>query len=88
MTFQPDKTEDFIAIFESSKLKIRAMEGCWHLELWRRDNIFFTYSIWESEAALNDYRHSELFKDTWSRTKALFADKPEAWSLELQSETI
>lgn len=88
MTFQPGKTEDFIAIFEASKLKIRGMPGCHHLELWRRDNIFFTYSIWENEEALNNYRHSELFKDTWSRTKALFADKPEAWSLDLQSETV
>jgi hypothetical protein len=88
MTFQPDKTEDFIAIFEASKLKIRGMAGCQHLELWRREHIFFTYSIWESEEALNNYRQSELFKDTWSRTKALFAAKPEAWSLELQSETV
>lgn len=88
MTFQPDKTDDFIAIFEESKMKIRAMPGCKHLELWRRENIFFTYSMWESEDALNNYRHSELFKETWQRTKVLFSDKPEAWSLDLQSKTI
>ena len=87
MTFQPDKTDDFIAIFEESKMKIRAMPGCHHLELWRKDNIFFTYSIWEDEHALNHYRFSELFKTTWAKTKALFAEKAEAWSLEVQSTT-
>ncbi len=87
MTFQPDKTDDFIAIFEESKMKIRAMPGCQHLVLWRNGNVFFTYSIWEDEHALNHYRFSELFKTTWAKTKVLFAEKAEAWSLEVQSKT-
>jgi heme oxygenase (mycobilin-producing) len=33
LTFQEDKIEDFKEIFESSKNKIRAMEGCQHVEL-------------------------------------------------------
>ena len=55
-----------------------------HLELWQdsaNPAIFFTYSHWESEAHLNHYRFSEFFKDTWGKTKALFADKPQAWSV-------
>ncbi|HMO40597.1 MAG TPA: antibiotic biosynthesis monooxygenase [Saprospiraceae bacterium] len=87
MTFQPDKVNDFIAVFEESKHKIRAMPGCHHLELWRSGSVFFTYSIWESEQALNHYRYSELFKSTWARTKPLFAEKAEAWSLQIESET-
>ena len=39
-----------------------------------------TYSHWESEEALNKYRDSELFKSVWSFTKALFAEKPQAFS--------
>jgi heme-degrading monooxygenase HmoA len=42
----------------------------------------FTVSIWESEDDLNAYRNSELFENTWAKTKVLFNDKPEAWSLE------
>ncbi len=45
MTFAPDKVEDFRNIFEESKDKIRAREGCLHLELWRdwhQDNVFVT----------------------------------------------
>ncbi len=89
LTFQQDKTEDFLKIFESSKNKIANFEGCHHLELWREKkegNIFFTYSFWENEAALNEYRKSELFGKIWPKTKALFSDKPEAWSVEVAWE--
>jgi quinol monooxygenase YgiN len=53
------------------------------LELWQdhnQKNIFVTYSHWESEEALNQYRDSQLFKSVWSFTKTLFSEKPQAWS--------
>lgn len=87
MTFRPEATEAFLQLFEERKALIRHFEGCHHLELWRqagRSDVFFTYSHWESEAHLDHYRFSELFKDTWARTKALFAEKAEAWSVEQQ----
>lgn len=86
LTFQEDQVDTFLEIFEESKNKIRQMEGCEHLELWRGttvNNILFTYSFWDSEDALNAYRHSELFKKTWAKTKVLFSDKPQAWSVEM-----
>jgi len=89
LTFQEDKTADFLEIFENSKGKISTFEGCHHLELWREKkegNIFFTYSFWEDEKALNSYRKSELFGKVWPKTKALFAEKPEAWSVEVEWE--
>ena len=88
MTFQKDKIADFQAIFRESKYKIRHFKGCRHLELLRctnPDNVFFTFSFWEDETHLNAYRHSELFQSTWSRTKVLFAQKPEAWSTEAET---
>jgi heme-degrading monooxygenase HmoA len=84
MTFQQDKLKEFTDLFEERKHIIRGFKGCNHLELWQdstRKNIFFTYSIWDSEADLDHYRFSEFFKDTWGRTKALFAEKPQAWSV-------
>ena len=45
------------------KTKIRAFEGCNFLELYRdkhNTNIFFTYSYWDSEDDLNNYRHSSI----------------------------
>jgi len=90
MTFQPDKIDDFLAIFDESHANIRNFPGCEHLELWRAkapENVLFTYSHWESEAALENYRHSELFRSTWAKTKVLFADKPQAWSVDQIAES-
>ena len=84
LTFQEEKTADFIQIFEESKEKIRAMQGCQHVEMLRSiapTNVFFTFSIWDSEEDLNNYRHSELFTATWAKTKALFSEKAEAWTV-------
>lgn len=85
MTFQEDKVEDFLKVFNESKKKIRNFPGCNHLELlkdYHKPNIFSTYSIWEDDKALNNYRHSDLFAGVWKDTKALFADKPIAFSSE------
>ncbi len=85
MGFQPEKIDEFLANFEKVKLKIRAFEGCCFLELYRdKDNTnrFFTYSYWENEEALENYRNSELFKRVWADTKILFNEKPEAWSVD------
>lgn len=90
LTFRETETENFLKIFKSKKKKIRASEGCLHLELWQdvtTPNIFFTYSFWNSEDDLNAYRHSDLFRNTWKETKKLFSDKPEAWSVEMIEST-
>lgn len=87
MTFREESIDEFLALFNERKQLIRHFEGCSHLELWRdenKGNVFFTYSKWDSIQHLDHYRYSELFKDTWARTKALFADKPQAWSVSQQ----
>jgi quinol monooxygenase YgiN len=89
MTFHPDKVEDFLKNFEANKNSIRNYPGCQHLELWQdfsEKNIFMTYSHWESEEALNKYRDSELFKSVWTFTKALFSEKPMAFSSKKMQE--
>jgi hypothetical protein len=85
MTFQANKIEIFKVLFEARKEQIRGFNGCEYLELLQnvnQPNIFFTYSFWNSETDLNAYRDSELFKDTWAKTKVLFDEKPEAWSVD------
>jgi len=85
MSFEPSKIKEFLANFEANKAKIRKFEGCNFLELYREQNntnIFFTYSYWESEDDLIKYRHSDLFKGIWAKTKPLFNAKPEAWSVD------
>lgn len=84
MTFRPDKIEDFKKIFEESQHLIRRFEGCRHVELLQQSDaphIMYTFSLWDSEEHLDFYRQSKLFQNTWARTKVLFADKPQAWSM-------
>ena len=84
MKFREDEIENFLLLFRSVEGRIRSFKGCSALQLLSQTNdpsVIFTYSVWDSEESLNHYRFSELFKSTWSQTKMLFADKPEAWSL-------
>ena len=85
MGFHEDHIDTFLANFEANKTKIRAFEGCQFLELYRDKtdpSIFFTYSYWETEDHLEAYRHSDLFKNVWAKTKPLFNRPPEAWSVD------
>lgn len=85
MIFKEDLIPEFRNLFNEVQPKINAVNGCQGVELLQDINnptILFTYSHWDNEAALNAYRHSELFEETWIKTKALFDGKPEAWSAE------
>ncbi|QTD37742.1 antibiotic biosynthesis monooxygenase [Polaribacter batillariae] len=85
MSFYSKNVSEFLAIFEEKKHFIRNFEGCKLLELYQdkvNPEIFFTYSYWENEQDLENYRNSKLFKSVWAKTKVLFNEKPEAWSVD------
>ena len=85
MSFHAEKVTAFLENFDQVKSKIRNSDGNRLLELYRdksNPDIFFTYSYWETEQDLENYRNSELFNEVWSFTKKLFNDKPEAWSVD------
>ncbi|TVZ55545.1 hypothetical protein OD91_0799 [Lutibacter sp. Hel_I_33_5] len=85
MSFHSKHIEKFRAIFNEKKEFIRKSNGCTLLELHQdktNPEIFFTYSYWEDEQDLENYRNSELFKSVWAKTKVLFNDKPQAWSVD------
>jgi quinol monooxygenase YgiN len=85
LTFEPQNVDEFQAMFNRSSALIRAFEGCQGVRLMRdleNTSIFFTISIWESEAHLNRYRKSELFIATWASTKKLFAAPAMAHSIQ------
>ncbi|TVR79594.1 MAG: antibiotic biosynthesis monooxygenase [Saprospirales bacterium] len=86
LVISPGKEDQFLEIFNKSCEAIRSFDGCNALKLFRDrkyPNVFFTYSIWESPIHLDNYRKSNLFRQTWESTKVLFADKPDAWSMDL-----
>lgn len=82
MEFTDEGIAEFLQVFDEVKLKIAAFPGCQHLELVQglEPNIFFTISRWSEESDLEKYRHSDLFKATWKKTKALFRARAQAWS--------
>ncbi|MFD2568321.1 putative quinol monooxygenase [Pseudotenacibaculum haliotis] len=85
MGFQPEHIDTFLSNFHAKKEFIRNSPGCRLLELYRDKqdpSVFFTYSYWDKEEDLENYRNSDLFKGVWAETKILFNAKPEAWSVD------
>ncbi len=85
MEFEVNNVSTFLHNFETVKTSIRQFSGCMHLELLKDKNdptIFFTYSHWEHEDDLENYRNSDLFKSVWATTKPLFRSKAQAWSVD------
>jgi (4S)-4-hydroxy-5-phosphonooxypentane-2,3-dione isomerase len=85
MSFHADKVETFLAVYRKNWTAIRSFPGCRHVELLRATAdkaVFFTYSVWENNDALESYRRSPLFEGVWGATKVLFNDKPLAWTVE------
>lgn len=83
MTFKMQHMDDFLKLFQQVSPNIRSFRGCNHLELlrdYKQENIFVTYSYWDDEEALDKYRSSPLFKESWAATKALFEEKPQVFS--------
>lgn len=85
LSFHEENIPAFLENFETVKERIRSASGNQLLELYQdknNKNIFFTYSYWETEQDLENYRTSVFFNEVWSFTKKLFNDKPQAWSVD------
>jgi autoinducer 2-degrading protein len=86
MTFREEEINAFRELFNEVKDQIMNFPGCRGVELSQDihdPRIFFTISLWEKEHDLQNYRLSALFSETWIKTKAKFAARPEAWSTEI-----
>ncbi|MBM3160560.1 MAG: antibiotic biosynthesis monooxygenase [Bacteroidetes bacterium] len=84
LTFEEDKVNDFLNLFETIKWNVAKFPGCRGMNLLKdneHSNIFFTVSVWENDEALNNYKGSELFWTIWPTLKIYFKEKAEAWTL-------
>lgn len=84
--FKQENISSFERLFDRTKKDIRNFPGCGYLQLYRdREDpcVYFTYSRWESEAALQEYRESDFFRNVWGETRQLFDKRPEAWSVDV-----
>jgi quinol monooxygenase YgiN len=84
MCFHPEGVESFKVIFEESAPKICTFPGCIEVRLMQDatfPDVYYTVSRWRSHNDLEAYRNSALFKSTWAKTKVLFREKAQAYSL-------
>ena len=85
MTFKSEEVDHFLKLFAQYRHQIRQAEGCLYLELLQDQNdptCIMTYSHWEKVENLDTYRHSDLFKEVWPQSKALFAQPAQAWTMD------
>lgn len=83
LTFRKEHIEDFRQLFSERKQLIRNFDGCTRLELWQDKadpRIFYTYSLWDDHSDLDNYRLSDLFRETWATVKTWFDAEPFAFS--------
>ena len=84
LTFQEDTIADFLAYFDTINTRVSRFDGCRGMRLLQdlqHPHVVFTYSYWEDEQALNNYRDSELFGQVWPTIKPWFGARAEAWSV-------
>lgn len=84
LEFQQEQVETFLSHFEQVKWSVATFPGCRGMKLIqdiKNPCVVMTYSIWENEEALENYRISPLFQSIWPTIKPWFSAKPEAWSL-------
>lgn len=84
MTIRTEEQIRFESLFENHRQLISSMPGCLGLRLLidtDKSGVFFTISAWQSDAHLEQYRKSEIFKALWPQVKVLFDAPAEAWSL-------
>lgn len=83
LQFHESKIDDFLILFNETKLKVSNFEGCLGMRLLndlQNPKVFYTYSNWTSEEALLNYRGSDVFKTLWKSIKPLFEIPAEASS--------
>ena len=84
MEFKEDKIAEFLLFFDTIKHVVNEYKGCHGMKLYQdidRPNIIMTYSHWDSQDDLNNYRDSDEFGQIWPQIKPWFSEKPMAWSV-------
>jgi len=84
LQFLPEHCQAFLTVFEDRRARVVGFNGCRSLKLMndaQNSCVFYTFSCWESEAALEAYRTSEVFQTLWYVIKPWFSEKAQAWSM-------
>ena len=83
--FREENLQDFLTFFDGISSIVNNFPGCRGMKLYQdvhKPSIVFTYSHWDSEQDLENYRLSNEFSTIWPSIKIWFAAKPEAWTIQ------
>ena len=70
LTFNEESIDFFFQEFDKSKALITNFKGCRGMRMLQdmnQKNIVMTYSHWDDENALNNYRNSQVFLRLWNK---------------------
>ena len=85
LEFREDKIDEFLSFFDTIKNVVNEFPGCHGMILYHDVNdptTVMTYSRWDSQESLNQYRNSTEFGKIWPKIKPWFHKKPQAWTLD------
>jgi heme-degrading monooxygenase HmoA len=91
MDFRAEECGPFDLLFEDARSRISAVPGCLGVTCFSDvagGGGRTTFSVWQSERALEAYRESALFKEVWALTKPGFQSRPVAWSMPVDASFI
>ncbi len=83
MFFRPHALEQLMPLIHRQLRNVMSHPGCLAVKLFRDTSDpdhLCTFSIWEDQEALDDYRQSDHFIEVWSTLKSHFAKPPQAYS--------
>lgn len=84
LEFEENRVKEFLAFFDTISHIVNNFPGCYGMKLYQdvnQPNIIMTYSHWQSEEDLNNYRNSEQFGMIWPKIKPWFSGRPQAWTV-------
>jgi len=82
---EPVNADDFKQFIASIKDDFSTIKGCKNMEILndKEDkDVYFMYTIWDTEFKLNQYRKSEINKTLWSKLQEWSKKEPQAWTVE------
>lgn len=86
LTLKKEHIETFPRLFEIIKDDVSNFQGCHGVQLLQDvhdENTFFTYSLWDKEEDLMNYKSSAFFGKTWKTMKAMFDGQAQVWSTQM-----
>ena len=65
--------------------EVRRVSGCIHNDIFRdkmKENIFYSYTIWNSDEDIEKYLGSQYYKDIWGDLWDYFEGTPKSWKID------